>query len=76
MAKGEIACFGNFSFGHYVFKKLSAAEASESIYMRERFTPFPTYRQFIRPLCDDIENIGTKGEIYSNVCHNVFNFTQ
>ena len=30
VAKGEIArC-------HYVFKKLSAAEASESIYMRER----------------------------------------
>ena len=28
MAKGEIA--------HYVFKKPSAAEASESVYMRER----------------------------------------
>ena len=26
----------NFSFRHYVFKKLSAAEASESVYMRER----------------------------------------
>ena len=26
----------NFFFCHYVFKKLSAAEASESIYMRER----------------------------------------
>ena len=25
----------NFFFCHYVFKKLSAAEASESIYMRE-----------------------------------------
>ena len=26
----------NFFFCHYVFKKPSAAEASESIYMRER----------------------------------------
>ena len=26
----------NFFFCHYVFKKLSAAEASESVYMRER----------------------------------------
>ena len=26
----------NFYFCHYVFKKLSAADASESVYMRER----------------------------------------
>ena len=31
VAKGEIA-----RFVHYVFKKSSAAEASESVYMRER----------------------------------------
>ena len=34
MSKGEIA--RNFFFCHYVFKKPSAAEASESVYMRER----------------------------------------
>ena len=37
VAKGEIACFSsNFFFCHYVFRKLFAAEASESFYMRER----------------------------------------
>ena len=37
VAKGEIApILSNFSFCHYVFKKPSAAEASESVYMRER----------------------------------------
>ena len=36
MAKGEIARFVQFFFCHYVFKKPSAVEASESIYMRER----------------------------------------
>ena len=30
----------NFFFCHYVFKKPSAAEASESVYMRERVNPF------------------------------------
>ena len=35
MAKEEIA-----RFCHYVFKKPSAAEASESVYMRERVNPF------------------------------------
>ena len=34
VAKGEIACFKQFFFCHYVFKKPSAAEASESVYMR------------------------------------------
>ena len=37
VAKGEIARFEQFLFCHYVFKKTSAAEASESVYMRERF---------------------------------------
>ena len=37
MAKGEIA---RFFFCHYVFKKLSAAEASESVYMSERVKSF------------------------------------
>ena len=42
VAKGEIAHFVqlhvlcNFFFCHYVLKKLSAAEASESVFMRER----------------------------------------
>ena len=33
----------NFFFCHYVFKKLSAAEASESVYMRERVNREFTY---------------------------------
>ena len=33
----------NFSFSHYVFKKLSAAEASESVYMRERVRLFTLF---------------------------------
>ena len=36
MAKGEIDGLSNFFFCHYVFKKSAAAEASESVYMRER----------------------------------------
>ena len=37
MANGEIARFVQFLFFcHYVFKKPSAAEASENVYMRER----------------------------------------
>ena len=42
VAKGEIARFeqflvlSNFFFCHYVFKKVSAAETSESVYMREK----------------------------------------
>ena len=37
MAKGEIARFVQFILlSLYVFKKSSAAEASESVYMRER----------------------------------------
>ena len=35
VAKGEIACFEQF-----VFKKPSAAEGSESVYMRERVNVF------------------------------------
>ena len=35
MAKREIANLSIFFFCHYVFKKLSAAEASECVYMRE-----------------------------------------
>ena len=37
VAKGEIARIEQFLLFHYVFKKLSAAEASGSVYMRERF---------------------------------------
>ena len=32
----KLLVLSNFFFCHYVFKKLSTAEASESIYMRER----------------------------------------
>ena len=36
VAKAEIARLCNIFFCHYVFKKPSAAEASESVYMRKR----------------------------------------
>ena len=36
VAKGELLVLSNFFFCHYVFKKPSAAEASESVYMTER----------------------------------------
>ena len=45
MAKGEIACFVQFLFCHYVFKKPSAAEASESVNMRERVNHSQTGEQ-------------------------------
>ena len=34
--KEKLLALSNFFFGQYVFKKPSAAEASESVYMRER----------------------------------------
>ena len=34
--KEKLLVLSNFFFCHYVFKKLSAAEVSESVYMRER----------------------------------------
>ena len=34
--KEKLLVLSNFFFCHYVFKKSSAAEASESVYMRER----------------------------------------
>ena len=34
--KEKLLVLSNFFFCHYVFKKLSAAKTSESIYMRER----------------------------------------
>ena len=41
MAKGDIARYEQFLLlFDYVFKKSSAAEASESVYMRERVNPF------------------------------------
>ena len=40
--KEKLHVLCNFFFCHYVFKKPSAAEASESFYMRERVNhPFP-----------------------------------
>ena len=38
--KEKLLVVSNFFFYHYVFKKLSAAEASESVYMRERVNAF------------------------------------
>ena len=57
VAKGEIAGLSNFFFCHYVFKKPSAAEASESVYMRERVNPFST---FSKSAANDFENIFAK----------------
>ena len=34
--KKKLLVLSNFFFCHYVFKKASVAEASESVYMRER----------------------------------------
>ena len=39
--KEKLLVLSNFFFCHYVFKKPAAAEASESVYMRERVNPFP-----------------------------------
>ena len=36
VANGEIACFEQFLLFPQCFQKQSAAEASESVYMRER----------------------------------------
>ena len=36
--KEKLLVLSNFFFRHYVFKKTSAAEASESVYMRERLS--------------------------------------
>ena len=38
--KEKLLVLSNFFFCHYVFKKPSAAEASESVYMSERFNVF------------------------------------
>ena len=60
VVKGEIGRFEQFLLLSLCFKKLSAAEASESAYMRERvnpFLPFPTHNQFA---ADDFENIKLK----------------
>ena len=38
--KEKLLVLSNFFFSHYVFKMLPAAEASESIYLRERVNPF------------------------------------
>ena len=36
LPKEKLRVLSNFSFCHFVLKKLSAAEASESVYMREK----------------------------------------
>ena len=50
----------NFFFRHYVFKKPSAAEASESVYIRERFNLFPLQVLLQKTT---FENIVTKEKI-------------
>ena len=47
--KEKLLVLSNFFFCHYVYKTLSAAEASESIYMRERVN-FP-YKDSFTCLC-------------------------
>ena len=37
--RGKFIVLSNYFFCHYVFKKQSAAEASESVYMRDRVKP-------------------------------------
>ena len=45
--KEKMLVLSNFFFCHYVFKKLSAAEASESVYIREwvKIQPFLSLSQ-------------------------------
>ena len=43
--KEKLHVLCNFLFCHYVFKKPTAAEASESVYMRERVKPHSTVLQ-------------------------------
>ena len=50
-----------FFFCHYVFKKPSAAEASESVYMRERVNEVETVWQY--------EKLLSMSNLY--LCHNV-----
>ena len=47
--RNDLLVLSNFFFCHYVFKKPSATEASESVYMRERVNPFK-HRRFRTPL--------------------------
>ena len=54
VAKGEIARFVQFLLLSLCFQKPSAAEASESVYMRERVNHFPGYNT---SAADDSESI-------------------
>ena len=54
MAKGEIACFVQFPLLSLCFKKPSAAEASESVYMRERIKTGTLY------ICNIVSLVKTK----------------
>ena len=58
----KLLVLSNFSFCHNVFNKASAAEASESFYMRERLKPIHTYN---KSAGDDFENIQMKMWIIS-----------
>ena len=56
VAKGEIACFEQFLLLSLFFIKPSAADASKSVYMRERDNyPFTGYNIVFRFVC--FENI-------------------
>ena len=66
VAKEEIV-FSNFFFCHYVFKKPSAAEASESVYMTVRVNTFPLADKCLHIYSGLIfENIMAKGEFEHN----------
>ena len=47
VSKGEIARFEQFLLLPLCFQKPSAAEASESVYMRERVNPYLTLKSYI-----------------------------
>ena len=73
VAKGEK--FSNLFFCHYVFKKPSAAVASESVYMRERvkltyrivltsiFGSSSVPRLFIKYVIYFMNSLGTEGDL-------------
>ena len=48
--KEKLLVLSNFFFCHYVFKMPSAAEASESVYMRERVKLVTVYLKLAPPM--------------------------
>ena len=52
--KEKLHVLSNFFFCHYVFKKSSAADASECVYMRERVKAFLCQKYITSHLIPDI----------------------